>query len=116
MEKLIAALYVDEHSAKGEHALQVRIAIRDVAFLHELRDVVLRGFLEERLRTHPLQGVPVECRVDYTQFVEMYERSVLSLDKLTDHQKARLEELRLEEEYAELKKNILAWEGTSSVY
>ena len=45
-DQLIAAMYADEE--RDEPALQVRIAIGNVAFLHELRDLVLRGILEER--------------------------------------------------------------------
>ena len=45
-DQLIAAMYADEE--RDEPALQVRIAIGNVAFLHELRDLVLRRILEER--------------------------------------------------------------------
>lgn len=39
-QKLVAALYRDEHGETGEPALQVLVAIRSVGFLHELRDLV----------------------------------------------------------------------------
>ena len=92
---LVAALYADEDKdgAAGEWqpCLQMRLNIGDVGFLHELRDAVLTGTLEQSLSRTPLSmrtggKVGVVVSVDRSQFAASYEGSVLSMDSLTPHQ------------------------------
>ena len=95
-ERLVAALYADEEDGGGkvaaQPALQVRVKISDVGFLHELRDAVLTGTLEQTLSRGQLQGKSYQLSVDRSQFATAYEASVLSMDKLTPHQLLKLQE------------------------
>ena len=95
-ERLVAALYADEEDGGGkvaaQPALQVRVNISDVGFLHELRDAVLTGTLEQTLSRGQLQGKSYQLSVDRSQFATAYEASVLSMDKLTPHQLLKLQE------------------------
>ena len=75
--QLISALYVDEEDdaeAGGwQPCLQMRLNFSDVGFLHELRDAVLTGTMEQSLSRSPLSmraGNPVlvHVSVDRSQF------------------------------------------------
>ena len=111
----IAALFADE--TVDEHGrsipqLQVRLHVPSVGFLHELRDLLLDGKLDRRLeksalaievkyREASLGGVAgdttlfgLNVSADRVRFATRYEQSVLSLDKLTAHQHAKLRECR----------------------
>ena len=100
-DSIVAAMYSDEVRADAKStrpALQVRIAI-DIAFLHELRDTIFDGSLEHKFRNEALvdrdgDEVRVEVTVDQSQFLLMYEKSVLEMDELTKHQKEALAECR----------------------
>ena len=84
---------VASHSRKfTEDELSTFIAITGasrptaVAFLHELRDMVLRGSLEKELSSSEIHDTHVTVRADYSPFALEYERSALELDQLTEHQ------------------------------
>ena len=72
--------------------LQVRLMIGEVGYLHQLRDLALTGTLEKELSSASLGGRRYEVSVDRAQFALLYEESVLSLDKLTVHQREKLRE------------------------
>lgn len=91
-EQLIAALYSDEDDETGVPALQARLLIGSVGFLHELRDATLTGELETKLSSLPLGDARYSVVVDRSSFAQSYEASVLSLDKLTPHQLEKLQE------------------------
>jgi hypothetical protein len=90
LERPIAGLYVDD-----DQGVMVRVNISDVAFLHELGDRVLTGALQKdlttALETQGQLGAGWAVKVDFTQFAEIYESSILRLEHLTPHQKGRLE-------------------------
>ena len=95
-DHIIAALYHDMATQEDDTSelpvLCVRILVGSVGFLHELRDLTLTGELDDRLSASPLGGQNYEVVVNRGQFAESYEASVLSLDKLTPHQKEKLQE------------------------
>ena len=111
-EGRLAALYADEDedsvAGRWQPCLQMRLNINDVGFLHELRDAVLTGTLEETLSRTPLRvrtqcgKVRVVVSIDRSQFAAVYEGSVLSMDKLTPHQLEKLKEC-LTADYVHLK-------------
>eukprot|EP01049_Picozoa_sp_SAG25_P009825 SAG25_NODE_1010_length_4313_cov_1.562411_1_plen_1437_part_11 len=78
----------------------VRVCLSDVGFLHKLRDELLTGTFahglavtlkdEEKADYKDLGDLTIS--VDKTQFAERYEASVLNLNKLTPHQRLKLEE------------------------
>jgi len=83
----LAAMYVND-----EQAILARIPVTDVAFLHGLRDKVLEGRFAVELTDglRKLQSsVSLDVKVDLSAFVELYERSVVRLDKLTKHQQQK---------------------------
>ena len=79
----------------GENSTMVRICITDVAFLHSLRDQILKGEFEirvtqsvssiERGPGETVSGKPL-IEVDKSHFAAKYERSIINLNKLTPHQ------------------------------
>ena len=89
--------------ADERDACYIRICISDVGFLHKLRDEMLTGqfgaALQNLLRTKPrIRGYnqdsvgEISVSIDRTQFAEKYESSVLRLDKLTQHQREKMQE------------------------
>ncbi|KOO33988.1 hypothetical protein Ctob_010973 [Chrysochromulina tobinii] len=96
--KNVTALYsheVKRASGGWMSTLQVRLMIGEVGYLHQLRDLALTGapsILEKELSSALLDGRRYEVSVDRAQFALSYEESVLSLDKLTVHQKEKLRE------------------------
>ena len=87
----VTAVYRDEKDPRsGTVPVQVCVRIASVAFLHELRDAVLMGRLEERMK----QRLKLTVVVDKSSFANAYEASVLKLDKLTPHQEERLAQCR----------------------
>jgi hypothetical protein len=93
--KNVTALYYHEvkrASGGWMSTLQVRLMISEVGYLHQLRDLALAGTLEKKLSSASLGGHRYEVFVDRAQFALSYEESVLSLDKLTVHQKEKLRE------------------------
>eukprot|EP00966_Prymnesium_polylepis_P132481 3062737-Prymnesium_polylepis.2 len=83
-------MYRDENEDE-QPALCVSLRIRDVCFLHELRDLALTGELDYKLSDTPIAGDRFVVQIDPSQFASMYEESVLSLDKLTKHQETKLQ-------------------------
>ena len=81
----LAAMYVND-----EQAILARIPVTDVAFLHGLRDKVLEGRFAVELTEKLPSSVGLDVKVDLSAFVELYERSVVRLDKLTKHQQQKL--------------------------
>ena len=85
----------------------MRLNINDVGFLHELRDAVLTGTLEETLSHTPIRmrtqrrKVNVDVSIDHSQFAAVYEGSVLSMDSLTPHQLEKMKEC-LDADYVHL--------------
>ena len=93
--KKVTALYSHEvKKASGDwmSTLQVRLMIGEVGYLHQLRDLALTGTLDKKLSTALLDGHRYKVSVDRAQFALLYEESVLSLDKLTKHQREKLRE------------------------
>ena len=97
----IAALFADESPERRTPRLQVRLHFPNVGFLHELRDLLLDGRLDNRLKREALamHGVAgdmtrfsLAVRVDRVRFASTYEASVLSLEKLTPHQREKMEQ------------------------
>ena len=85
----VVALYRDDPFT-GMVPIQVCVRIVSIAFLHELRDAVLMGRLEEGMK----QRLKVTVVVDKSSFANVYEASVLKLDTLTPHQEERLADSR----------------------
>jgi hypothetical protein len=95
LEQLCAAQLrdgVEPEPSGWMSTLQVRLMIGEVGYLHQLRDLALAGTLEKELSSALLDGRRYEVSVDRAQFALSYEESVLSLDKLTVHQKEKLRE------------------------
>jgi hypothetical protein len=80
----LAAVYLND-----EQAVIARIPVTDVAFLHGLRDKVLEGRFADELAKKLPSSVGLDVKVDVSAFVELYERSVVRLDKLTKHQQQK---------------------------
>ncbi|KAK3265614.1 hypothetical protein CYMTET_25715 [Cymbomonas tetramitiformis] len=79
----------------------IRFSVSDVGFLHELRNIILDSKLSAKLsdwlrKAHGEGSAggasPLEVRVDVSHFMDLYESSVLSLDKLTPHQEKCLDQ------------------------
>jgi hypothetical protein len=91
LRRPIAGMYTDD-----DGGVMVRVNISDVAYIHELRDRVLNGEVGQSL-TKQLASLGKleagwEVSADLTQFAEMYESSILSLDYLTEHQRQKMQE------------------------
>ena len=92
----VAAIFVDE-----DGGAVVRWNVSSVGHLHQLRDMVLQGEIDELL-TDALRArrdvgdvaSGVRIRADKTAFARQYEQSILMLDQLTPHQEAKLAECR----------------------
>ena len=94
---------VGMYRADEPSACYIRICISDVGFLHKLRDSMLTGQfgsdLQDSLRAKQRRQDDgqdslgdISVSIDRTQFAEKYESSVLRLDKLTEHQREKMEE------------------------
>ena len=85
----VAAIFVDE-----DGGTVVRWNVSSVGDLHELRDKVLQGdvddLLTEKLRSRQNGEDASSIRVDKTAFAQEYENSILMLDRLTPHQEEKL--------------------------
>ena len=78
-------------SPAGIPALSIGVEIPEVLALHNLRDEVLSGDFENAVnQALALTEATQEVQVDKTLFLELYEQSLLSMEKLTDHQKQAL--------------------------
>ena len=83
-----------------------RLRVTDVAFLHKLRDEFLLGAFDKKLQTalqdtNRMDGCDILgaaiIGVDHSHFAEIYESSILQLNKLTPHQRERLDMVRQSE-------------------
>jgi len=89
-DRPIAALYAGDED--GQHL--VRVAISDVAYLHELRDDMLTGQfalnmkheLDKSSKTPGATWAALDVSADTSHFAVEYEDSIMRLDKLTPHQ------------------------------
>ena len=96
-DRPIAALYAGDDV--GQHL--VRVAISDVAYLHELRDDMLTGQFARKMNEELRQRsaslgatwAALDVSADTSHFAAEYEDSIMRLDKLTPHQNARLKEM-----------------------
>ena len=109
----ICGVYVD-----GDCDIMVRICIRDVTFLQQLRGAVLSGTFERKLEavltTYDekqqergglevlrLRGDDAALlriqKLDRSDFALKYESNMLSLDTLTTHQEQKLREIQIED-------------------
>lgn len=88
----VCAIYTDDN------ACLVRIPMSDVGFLHELRDRILmeefesvltQGLLEAKAAKRKPDVGDWQVVVDQSHFIEIYESTILNLDKLTSHRKLR---------------------------
>ena len=89
----VCALYDDERPREAQGSiLQVMTHVGDVGFLHALRDSVLTGEFDAKLK-HAAEAFnlgELSFTVDRSAFTLAYEASVLSMDKLTPHQVDKL--------------------------
>eukprot|EP00435_Cladocopium_sp_Y103_P019128 s3297_g4.t1 len=76
----------------GRCSIAVEVNISNITQAHTLRDKVLSGELDMKIN-HVL-STPWEVGVDKSAFLAFYERSLLSLTELTEHQTKVLQELR----------------------
>ena len=119
MDKIDKAFLAGIFEDNEDGALILRICVTDVGFLHTLRDQILKGEfgkllvaaarditsgekrqlrrtnteqLEATLSTPSRLPIPgdLAITVNLTNFAEMYEQSILRLDKLTPHQEEKL--------------------------
>ena len=91
LQRPVAAMFIGDNSC-----IFVRICVSDVATLHGVRDLFLRGLftqnLEEELKENA-QLKDLRFEVDRTHFAEKYEQCILALSMLTPHQEEKLKEV-----------------------
>ena len=78
--------------SNGRHSVAVEVNINNIREAHSLRDKVLSGDLDMKLNS--ALSTAWEIGVDKAAFLAFYERSLLSLTELTQHQTKALQELR----------------------
>ena len=78
--------------SNGRHSVAVEVNISNIREAHSLRDKVLSGDLDMKLNS--ALSTPWEIGVDKAAFLAFYERSLLSLTELTQHQTKALQELK----------------------
>jgi hypothetical protein len=89
--------------ADEDNGVILRVCVSDVAFLHGIRDKFLQGIFGSKLEA-TLRDVPrkdgkdslgeLTIQVDHSHFAEHYYSSILRLNKLTPHQRQKLDEVQ----------------------
>ncbi|CAE7244667.1 unnamed protein product [Symbiodinium sp. CCMP2592] len=78
----------------GTPALSVRIEMNSIHSLHGLRDRVLSGAFDQSVNEGLAAMAPeYKIKFDKSRFFELYEDSLLGLEKLTYHQQVKLKEM-----------------------
>ena len=91
-QRPVQAVYHDDERGW----LRVRICVSDVKFLYTLRANVLESVMQTAIESvqakdrRIVEGAEsrVSLEVDLSSFVELYEATCFTLDKLTAHQRA----------------------------
>ena len=78
--------------SNGRHSIAVKLNISNLRQAHSLRDKVLSGDLD--LKINDILSIQWQVGIDKSAFLTFYERSLLSLTDLTEHQNEVLQELR----------------------
>ena len=74
-------------------ALRAKLQIKSIGTLQKLRNRVLDGELEREINEH-LADPRWEMEVSKSHFLQMYDSSLRALDKLTLHQRERLNDIK----------------------
>ena len=86
----VTALHLEDARGRGSSfGLHVTLHVGNVVLLHDIRNAVLAGQLDQALWKQ-LAGHRVECTCDRANFVGMYEVGMLKLQALTRHQREAL--------------------------
>ena len=83
---------VEQSWSAWRRSLAVEITIRDIKDAHGLRDRVLDGSLNAEV--NKALALPWEVGIDGSAFLGFYEKSLLSLTQLTEHQSLKMKELQ----------------------
>ena len=75
----------------GTPSLALRLRIENIVSLQHIRNAVLSGDLEWKINGALKKW---QVRVDKTHFCKVFERELLSLSDLTDHQKQKLKDIK----------------------
>ena len=88
----VQAKQVQRSWSDGRHSIAVKLKISNLREVHSLRDKVLSGDLD--LKINDILSIQWQVGIDKSAFLTFYERSLLSLTDLTEHQNEVLQELR----------------------